>query len=91
MSAWKNFLQLFSHKPAADAADNKYIDVAPEPPTKSAPADLQPINTGNWLARWRPKSRRDAQLASLQAGYAETIELIRSIRLQLENQNEVQQ
>ena len=41
-----------------------------------------------WFSRLRPGAKRDAQIANLQVGYCELIELIRSVRTQLEKQSD---
>ena len=43
-----------------------------------------------WLSRWQPSSKRDRQIAWLQAGYSETLDLLRSIRQHLDRQEDVQ-
>ena len=53
---------------------------------KAAPA----ARKESWLSRWRPVSKRDRQIAWLQAGYSETLDLMRSIRQHLDRQEDVQ-
>jgi hypothetical protein len=65
-----------------------YIDITPGSGDKSkAPPAVQ---KENWLSRWRPGSKRDRQIAWLQAGYSETLDLMRSIRQHLDRQEDVQ-
>lgn len=55
---------------------------------------LEPVNAGGpkpgWWQRWRNPSRQERQLASLQSGYFEMIDLVRSIRDHLDRQQNVQ-
>lgn len=65
-----------------------YIDITPGSADKAkAPPAVQ---KENWLSRWRPGSKRDRQIAWLQAGYSETLDLMRSIRQHLDRQEDVQ-
>jgi hypothetical protein len=71
-----------------DNAPANYIDVPPGSGDKSkAPPAVQ---KETWLSRWRPGSKRDRQIAWLQAGYSETLDLMRSIRQHLDRQEDVQ-
>jgi len=72
--------------PENDPAD--YIDITPGSSDKSkAPPAVQ---KEGWLSRWRPGSKRDRQIAWLQAGYSETLDLMRSIRQHLDRQEDIQ-
>lgn len=72
--------------PENDSAN--YIDITPGSSDKSkAPLAVQ---KESWLSRWRPGSKRDRQIAWLQAGYSETLDLLRSIRRHLDRQEDVQ-
>lgn len=55
-----------------------------------ATAENRQNNTG-WKDKLSIQTKRDRQIAALQQGYQETVELIRSIREHLEQQNELQQ
>lgn len=68
------------------------------PDDASAPADstvpdkvMPPPGKGMWLSRLRPVSRRDRQIAWLQAGYSEMLDLMRGIRQHLDRQEDVHQ
>jgi hypothetical protein len=63
---------------------DSYIHVAPEP------ASTDGDSKENWLLRWRPNSRRDVQIASLQSGFLEIRNLLSSIREHLDLQQDIQ-
>ena len=71
-----------------DNAPSNYIDIKPGSSDKSKPPPA--IQKETWLSRWRPGSKRDRQIAWLQAGYSETLDLMRSIRQHLDRQEDVQ-
>ncbi len=59
----------------------------------SHPADTLPATPGRkpgWLARLKPESQRDRQIAWLQAGYSEMLGLMRGIRDHLDRQEDIQ-
>jgi hypothetical protein len=65
-----------------------YIDITPGPGEK--PKAPPAVQKETWLSRWKPGSKRDRQIAWLQAGYSETLDLMRSIRQHLDRQEDVQ-
>ncbi len=75
-----------STPPESEPAD--YIDITPvsDDKTKASPAAPKK----GWFSRWKPVSKRDRQIAWLQAGYSETLDLMRSIRQHLDRQEDVQ-
>lgn len=89
MGAWKKFIEkLRKPRSPAEAAEGEYIDVSPGAGDRPAPPP--PVKREGWIARWRPGSRRDRQIAWLQAGYSEMLDLMRSIRTHLDRQEDVQ-
>ncbi len=46
---------------------------------------------GGWLARWRAPQKREKQLATLQEGFSELVDLTRSIREHMDQQARTQQ
>lgn len=44
-----------------------------------------------WMSKWKPRGRRERQIAALQDGYREMLGLIRSISAHLDRQEDVQQ
>jgi hypothetical protein len=64
-----------------------YIDITPGAVDKAKPPAVQ---RETWFSRWRPGSKRDRQIAWLQAGYSETLDLMRSIRQHLDRQEDIQ-
>jgi hypothetical protein len=84
MGAWSDFIARF-RKPASPQDDpGSFVELngggRPPPPVRSE----------SWLARWRPGSKRDRQIAWLQAGYQEMLDLMRGIRQHLDRQEDVQ-
>ena len=76
-------------KPALPENDpTNYIDITPGSgePSKAPPT----VQKESWISRWRPGSKRDRQIAWLQAGYSETLDLMRSIRQHLDRQEDLQ-
>ena len=71
-----------------DNVPANYIDIAPGSGEKSKAPPV--VQKENWLSHWRPGSKRDRQIAWLQAGYSETLDLMRSIRQHLDRQEDVQ-
>ncbi len=65
-----------------------YIDITPGSDDKAKAPPAAPKE--GWLSRWKPVSKRDRQIAWLQAGYSETLDLMRSIRQHLDRQEDVQ-
>lgn len=84
MGKMSDFMAKWKKQPSPD----NRVDVAPASGerTKAAPA----VQKESWLARWRPVSKRDRQIAWLQAGYSETLDLMRSIRQHLDRQEDIQ-
>lgn len=72
--------------PENDPAES--IDITPGSGDKSKVSPA--VQKESWLSRWRPGSKRDRQIAWLQAGYSETLDLMRSIRQHLDRQEDVQ-
>ncbi len=84
MSRWSAFWSKLSVRSVTPPkTKSEYIDVAPEPSAESQPRE-------NWLARWRPHSRREQQLSSLQSGFQDMRNLMQSISDHLLLQQEVQ-
>lgn len=74
------------------AARLKSPDDAPAPADSAVPDKVMPpAGKGTWLSRLRPVSRRDRQIAWLQAGYSEMLDLMRSIRQHLDRQEDLHQ
>ncbi len=87
MGKFSSFFDRFRKAGARPGDQPEYIDLnAPAAP--AAPG--QPKEQKSWLARWKPESKRDRQIAWLQAGYSETLNLMRGIRDHLERQEDVQ-
>jgi hypothetical protein len=89
MGAWSDFMARFKSPASPQDDPGSYIDVSAGPalsPSKPPP----PAKSRGWLARWRPGSKRDRQIAWLQAGYHEMLELMRGIRAHLDRQEDVQ-
>lgn len=55
------------------------------------PPEGQPPHTDGFLQRLRPRSKRDRQIATLQEGYYEMLNLVRSISDHLNRQRDVQE
>lgn len=85
MGLWSDFLAKFNKGPEGAAGPAGSIDVTPGSEKPARGAEPPPAREG-WLARWRPGSRRDRQIAWLQAGYSEMLDMVRSIRQHLDRQ-----
>lgn len=85
MGLWTDFTSRWRKPGAGDGAAAEYIDVTP-----TAGHVAPPEQKESWLSRLRPGSKRDRQIAWLQAGYSEMLELMRTIRQHLERQEDVQ-
>jgi len=84
MGLWSDLTSRWRKQGAGDGAA-EYIDVTPAAGPVAPPAARE-----SWLSRLRPGSKRDRQIAWLQAGYSEMLELMRTIRQHLERQEDVQ-
>jgi hypothetical protein len=69
--------------------EGPYIDVTPETEEGTTPEGFS-LTRQRFIARLRKGSKRDQQIAALQAGYTELLELIRAIRGHLDNQAQSQ-
>ena len=88
MGKWSDFVTKIRKLFPSDDKPTNLIDITPGSEDKStAPPAVQ---KETWLSRWRPSSKRDRQIAWLQAGYSETLDLLRSIRQHLDRQEDVQ-
>ncbi len=89
MGFWSDWMAKWQRR-GDTGGEESYIDVTPGPaagPLKPGP----PTEKKSWLARWRPESKRDRQIAWLQAGYSEMLDLSRSIREHLDRQADLQE
>ena len=89
MGLWSDFTSRWRKQGAGDGVTGEYIDVTPSTSGAATPVE-PPTKKESWLSRLRPGSKRDRQIAWLQAGYSETLELMRTIRQHLERQEDVQ-
>jgi hypothetical protein len=93
MPIMSNLGELFNRWKARVSARKEqgdYVDVKAAPPAE-VPARPTTKTHGWWLHRLRPGARREEQMAALQSGYQEVLELIRSIREHLARQQEGQE
>jgi len=74
----------------SDTAKDDYIDIKPVPPDTDDPAEASQETRAWWLHRIRPGAKREQQVAALQAGYDEVVELVEAIQDHLRNQQETQ-
>jgi hypothetical protein len=88
MGKLSNFFARLQKPSAPDKDPASYIDITPGSGEKSK--EPPAVQKETWLSRWRPGSKRDRQIAWLQAGYSETLDLMRSIRQHLDRQEDVQ-
>ena len=88
MGKLSDFISKLKKTSPPDNDPANYIDITPDSGDKSKASPA--VQKENWLARWRPGSKRDRQIAWLQAGYSETLDLMRSIRQHLDRQEDVQ-
>ncbi len=84
MGAWSDFVARFQKPPSPQDDPASYVDL------NSGAAPPPPVKSEGWLSRWRPGSKRDRQIAWLQAGYQEMLDLMRGIRQHLDRQEDVQ-
>ena len=88
MGKWVEFIRKIRERvPPADKVAS-YIDIMPGSEEKATASPV--VRKEAWLSRWRPGFKRDRQIAWLQAGYSETLDLLRSIRQHLDRQEDVQ-
>lgn len=85
MGFWSDLMAKF-RTPGSPEDDESYLNVTPAPFKPGPPTERK-----SWLARWRPESKRDRQIAWLQAGYSEMLDLSRSIREHLDRQADLQE
>ena len=86
------FSRLFSRSdpdtPVQDDPEH-YIEITTHG-TAPGTGKQPPVKKETWLARLRPGSQRERQIAWLQAGYSEMLDLVRSIRTHLDRQEDIQ-
>jgi hypothetical protein len=86
MGKWSDWIRrLFG---AEKAPPEEYLDVS----AQEGPSSPQPPfeKKRSWLTKWTPGAQRERQIAWLQAGYTETLTLIRGINAHLERQEDIQ-
>ncbi len=70
--------------------EHEYIDVRPENIEEHA-AGMEGSQGSGFLSKLHHVSKRDQQIATLQAGYTELLDLVRSIREHLDKQGQAQE
>jgi hypothetical protein len=88
MGKWSDFVTKIRKPFPPDDKPANCIEITPGSGDKSTAPPV--VQKGTWLSRWRPRSKRDRQIAWLQAGYSETLDLLRAIRQHLDRQEDVQ-
>ncbi len=83
-SEWiRNLFRRRSEPPEQD-----YVPVSPAEPSLAEPKPA--ASRRSWLTRWTPGAQRERQIAWLQAGYSEMLNLMRGIHAHLDRQEDVQ-
>ena len=85
---WKRFLKWRS-KVAEESGGEPYMDRIPEKERSMMASEEEP-RKGGWLSKWRAPKRREQQLATLQQGFSELVDLTRSIREHMDQQAQTQ-
>ena len=88
MGKWSDFFTKIKKPSPPNDNPAESIDITPGAGDQSKAPPI--VQKETWLSRWRPGSKRDRQIAWLQAGYSETLDLLRSIRQHLDRQENVQ-
>jgi hypothetical protein len=88
MGKLSDFMAKLKKPSPPENAPASYTDIKPDSGDK--PKAPPAVQKESWLSRWRPGSKRDRQIAWLQAGYSETLDLMRSIRQHLDRQEDIQ-
>ena len=87
------FSKIFSRSdpdtPVQDDPDH-YIEITSHGTGPATIKQPPPVKKESWLARHRPGSQRERQIAWLQAGYSEMLDLMRGIRTHLDRQEDIQ-
>jgi hypothetical protein len=85
---WKRFLK-WRREVSEQSGEAPYIDVTPEKEQTPMASQDEP-RKGGWLAKWRAPKRREQQLATLQEGFNELVDLTRAIRAHMDQQAQTQ-
>jgi len=81
---WKRFVKW--RREVAEQSGEPYLDVTPEKEQSVMAAQEEDGRQGGWLSKWRAPKRREQQLATLQQGFSELVDLTRSIRAHMDQQ-----
>lgn len=85
---WKQFLK-WRKSVAEQTGEQSFIDVTPEQEQKNMESKEEP-RRGGWLSKWRAPKKREQQMATLQEGFNELVDLTRSIREHMDQQAQTQ-
>ncbi len=86
MSFWSSLKSLFSKSTTIKAEKKDFFSVDPQKPSEATEQDHK-----HWSVRPKVGSKKEQQLATLQAGYREMLELVKAIRSNLDKQSDVQE
>ena len=86
---WKRFLK-WRRTVAEQSGGEPYIDRIPEKEQSMMASQEEEPRKGGWLSKWRAPKRREQQLATLQEGFTELVDLTRSIREHMDQQAQTQ-
>lgn len=86
MAKWLDWIRNWFGRTTAPHEDYVDVSASEQPPTP----DSRMPEKRSWLTRWTPGAQRERQIAWLQAGYSEMLNLMRGIHTHLERQEDVQ-